>query len=307
MRNFVWKKLGCIFAPQGEVHWMQSHAMLPTLEQINSHLTRLYFASRNDENQSHIGVLEFNLETLKIQKLSTDLLLAPGELGTFDDNGVLPSCIISTDTGKFMYYIGFKPGGTTRMDLFGGLAKFIGENQLERVSQAPILERNAVNPYINTAPFVINNHGSSSDYKYFMYYVAGCGWIHKDLPKYNIQIAFSHDGLNWFREGKVCIDFQDEHEVALARPWTIFINNKYHMWFSYKGNAYRIGYAVSDDGITWSRQDHMGGLLASDVNKDFDSNMVCYGAVMQHKHKLFMFYNGNDYGCSGIGLAVADV
>ena len=236
-----------------------------------------------------------------------DLQLAPGKLGTFDDNGVLPSCILKTDAGKFMYYIGFKPGGTTRMDLFGGLAKFTGEKQLERVSQAPILERSAVNPYINTAPYVIKNHGGGSEYKYFMYYVAGCGWLHKDLPKYNIQIAFSNDGLNWIRKGKVCIDFKDNNEVALARPWVIFMNDQYHMWFSYKGDAYAIGYAISNDGITWDRQDHLGGLSRSNIKTDFDSDMVCYGAVTRYKDTLFMFYNGNDYGRSGIGLAVANV
>lgn len=303
----MWKKLGCIFTPKGETAWMVSHAMLPTLQRCSDENIKIYFGSRNERNQSHIGVFYFNLESQKIEKVSTNLLLSPGALGTFDDNGVLPSCILKTDAGEFMYYIGFKPGGTTRMDLFGGLGKFVGENQLERVSQAPILERNAVNPYINTAPFVIKNYDSNNEYKYFMYYVAGCGWLHKDLPKYNIQVAFSHDGFNWIREGKVCIDFQDETEVALARPWVIFMNNKYHMWFSYKGDAYRIGYAISDDGITWNRKDHLGGVTSSGDGADFDSDMVCYGAVIQHKNKLLMFYNGNDYGRSGIGLAVADV
>ena len=53
-----------------------------------------------------------------------------------------------------------------------------------RWSEAPIIERCRVNPFINTAPWVIQGED-----KLLMYYVAGTEWIHEDLPRYNIQIA----------------------------------------------------------------------------------------------------------------------
>jgi hypothetical protein len=307
MSKFIWYKKGLIFSPNQQQDWLQTHAMLPTAEFVDNHTLKIYFASRNSHNQSYIGYLTICLKKFMVKTLSDNPLLTPGALGAFDDNGVLPSSILTINNKKHMYYIGFKPGGTTRMDLFGGVAKFIGDDRLERVSEAPIIERCAVNPYINTAPFVIENQTQENWYKFFMYYVAGVGWIHKDLPKYNIQIAFSNDGINWQREGKVCIDFKNDNETALARPYVIFIKNKYHMWFSYKGNAYCVGYASSEDGIHWIRDDEIGGLQPSFNTNAFDSEMVTYSCIVPYQDKLLMFYNGNNYGYAGIGLAIANV
>ena len=298
-----WIKRGLIFKSTS-AYWMKSYAMVPTVEYISGSIYKIYFASRNDFNQSLIGYFVINLDNLEILEVSKEPVLAPGKLGTFDDNGVLPSSIININGSKYMYYIGFKPGGTTRMDLFGGLSIFKSENELVRWSEAPIIERCKVNPYINTAPFVIEARENSTA-KYFMYYVAGCGWIHKDLPKYNIQIAFSNNGLEWKRDGKVCIDFKNDDEIALARPYVLWHDGKYHMWFSYKGEAYRIGYAISDNGIDWLRCDAVGGMLNSKQEGDFDSEMVAYACVVPHKNQFFMFYNGNNYGVEGIGLALS--
>jgi hypothetical protein len=303
---FFWSKAGLIFHAYKDEQFIDGYAMVPTLDQVSEKVYKLYFAFRNKQNQSFISFCIIDLETLKIIDTADSPILSPGDLGTFDDNGVLPSSIIEIDGYKYMYYIGFKPGGTTRMDLFGGLACFNKDGSLSRYSKAPIIERCKVNPYINTAPFVIKNHYNTS-YQYFMYYVAGCGWINKDLPKYNIQIAFSNDGINWIREGKVCIDFKDENEVALARPYVLFDRGQYHMWFSYKGSAYRIGYASSNDGIEWIRRDEDGGMMESQEKNMFDSDMVAYSCVVPYKDKYYMFYNGNNYGHAGIGLAVAHV
>jgi predicted GH43/DUF377 family glycosyl hydrolase len=307
MYKFKWNKLGIIFKPNKHYWWMQTHAMLPTVELIDSSIYRVYFGSRNNNNQSHIGYFVIDLSNLAILEMSKSPVLLPGKLGTFDDNGVLPSSVLKINNVKYMYYIGFKPGGTTRMDLFGGLAVFNNENNLDRYSEAPIIERCKVNPYINTAPFVIENNNHKQSYKYFMYYVAGCGWVNKDLPKYNIQIAFSNDAIEWERNGQVCIDFENDNEVALARPYVLWNNGKYHMWFSYKGESYKIGYAVSEDGINWIRCDEVGGMVNSkNNNNEFDSDMVAYASVMCYQKKYFMFYNGNNYGFDGIGMAIAD-
>jgi hypothetical protein len=74
------------------------------------------------------------------------------------------------------------------------------------------------------------------------------------------------------------------------------------MWFSHRGEHYRIGYAESDDGIRWTRMDSEVGLTVSDSG--WDSVGLCYPYVFDHKGTRFMLYNGNEYGKSGFGLAV---
>ncbi len=296
-----WKKLGLVIRPRDELWWAQSHAMIPTPEQVDQSLYKIYFSGRNSNNQSQIGWALIDLQNPKnIIELSAEPVLSTGELGCFDDNGVTPSCIVNHEGEKRLYYIGWNPGSTVRMHLFGGLAVSTdGGEKFQRWSRAPIIERCPTDPYLNTAPWVVRG-----DDDWRMYYVSGTGWLHKDLPRYNIKLARSEDGKHWQRDGHVCIDFADSTENALARPYVIYDEGVWRMWFAHKGEAYRLGYAESLDGIDWQRNDDFAGLELSD--SDFDSDMIEYAAVVVHEGRHFMFYNGNNYGFDGIGLAVEE-
>jgi len=299
--NYSWTKLGLVIKPDPKVWWMKTHAMIPCPEDIGGGLIKVYFSGRNDQNQSHIGWAVIDLsDPTKIQEISSEPILKPGALGCFDDNGVTPSCIIQKDEETLLYYIGWNPGSTVRMHLFGGLAVSHDSGKtFQRWSEAPIIERSIVDPYLNTAPWVIQ----SSD-EWYMYYVSCIGWRHKDLPRYNIKMATSEDGLTWQRDGHICIDFKDDTENALARPYVINKNGTWKMWFAHKGETYRLGYAESNDGINWDRMDENVGIGIS--NSGFDSEMIEYAAVVEHQGQKFMFYNGDNYGFGGIGLAVEE-
>lgn len=268
---------------------------------LDGSLLRLYFSGRNDQNQSCIGWALIDLDRPdQVVDWSKEPVLTPGPLGCFDDNGVTPSSVLSKNGETLLYYIGWNPGSTVRVHLFGGLAiSRDGGLTFERWSNAPIIERSRANPYLNTAPFVFDDSG-----KLRMYYVGGTGWRHKDLPRYNIQIAESTDGREWVRDGKVAITLASDDENALARPFVIKDGDVYKMWFAHKGEAYRMGYAESLDRLKWIRDDRFG---AFDVSPgEFDSEMIEYFAIVPHKGRKLMFYNGNDYGREGIGLAVEE-
>ena len=293
-----WQKRGLTIQPHKKIPQVNSHAMLPTPLHVEGSLYRIYFAGRNKKNQSLIAYALVDLnQPDKVIEFSENVVLGPGRLGTFDDNGVLPSCFINNVDELLMYIIGFKPGGTTRMDLFGGLAisNDMG-NSFVRWSEAPIIERNKQNPFINTAPWVVKTENS-----YLMYYVSGTEWINKDLPRYNIQIATSKDGKEWTRDGKIAIDFKDG-ENALARPYVIRDGDYYRMWFSSKGDFYLPKYAESKDGIEWTRYDNSVDLYPDPGGPD--EEMICYPIVLKNNDQHIMFYNGNEYGKEGICLAI---
>lgn len=74
------------------------------------------------------------------------------------------------------------------------------------------------------------------------------------------------------------------------------------MWYSHRGNHYRIGYARSENGEDWTRYDNDVGI---DVTPgDWDGEMIEYPFVFEHKERRYMLYNGNGFGLSGFGLAV---
>jgi hypothetical protein len=80
------------------------------------------------------------------------------------------------------------------------------------------------------------------------------------------------------------------------------------MWYSYRAqkniDTYRIGYAESNDGISWVRKDEEIGIDVS--NEGWDSEMICYPYIFDHNGKRYMLYNGNGYGKTGFGLAVLE-
>jgi len=120
-----------------------------------------------------------------------------------------------------------------------------------------------------------------------------------------VKYAESNDGLNWQREGIVCLDSSDSAELNIARTCIVRDGDLYRAWFSSaRGEGYRIGEAVSDDGIHWRRAGTPRGLEPS--ASGWDAEAMAYPYVIHHKDKWLMFYNGNGFGRDGIGLAVAN-
>ena len=96
------------------------------------------------------------------------------------------------------------------------------------------------------------------------------------------------------------------NETALARPCVINEHGIYRMWLSYKTKeeTYRIGYAESVNGLDWIRLDDEVGIDIS--SSGWDSEMIEYPYVFNHKGSKYMVYNGNGYGTNGAGLAVLE-
>lgn len=296
----MWKKHGTVFRPDPTLWWSRTHAMIPTPEQIDGPLYKIYFSGRDDQNRSQVGYFTVSMEQPnQIISQSTEPVLGPGRLGAFDDNGVSPSCLVKEGYRRFLYYIGWNPGSTTRMHIYGGLALSEDNGQsFKRYSEAPIIERCRVNPFINTGPFVLRTPSGWN-----MYYVSGVEWVNKDLPRYNIQLATSDDGLTWNRDGHVCIDFE-AGENALARPYVLLEDGVFKMWFAAKGDSYQLKYAESKDGRNWKRLPIEG--MNSVAPDNSDSEMAEYACVIRHIGKSIMYYNGNNYGHGGILLATKD-
>jgi hypothetical protein len=71
-----------------------------------------------------------------------------------------------------------------------------------------------------------------------------------------------------------------------------------------KERGYRIGYAFSEDLINWTRDDDNVGIHTSE--NDWDSDMLCYPHVFSCDNKIYLLYNGNEFGRYGFGLAVLE-
>lgn len=93
------------------------------------------------------------------------------------------------------------------------------------------------------APVVMFDEGI-----YKMWYFGGEGGF-----TFKIGYATSLDGSNWTKPGVVLSPSLPEEGSALAYPEVLKIGTEYKMWYSGGGGPYRIFFANSTDGITWSK------------------------------------------------------
>lgn len=293
-----WHKRGRIFVPDGSLDWARTHAALPCA--VNERdATAVYFSGRDDQNRAHIGRFLLDPQEPSTIQLDPSPVLTPGALGAFDDSGVTVSCVVPHDGRYWMYYTGWSLGVTVPFYLAIGLAASDDGVRFERVSEAPVIGRSAVDPFMVASPSVLIEGRA-----WRMWYVSCRRWESTaDGPKhyYHIRYAESRDGISWDCGGRVCLDFESDGEYAFGRPCVMKDADCYRMWYCVRGDAYRIGYAESVDGLVWQRKDGEAGIAESDTG--WDSEMTAYPWVFDGADSRWMLYNGNGYGKSGIGLA----
>ena len=299
-----WIKLGRVYAPSGKYGWDKTHAYIPT-PYIMEDRIRVFVAFWDENKVGRLGYVDVDKENpLKVLAVSKNPVLDIGMPGTFDDNGVTPISIVKRNSSIYLYYVGWQLGVKVRYYLFSGVAisNDNGEH-FERVSKAPILDRSDKELFVRTAPYVLYDEGI-----YKMWYLAGSEWIHIDgkaVPRYNMRYLESKNGIDWASSGKVCMNLR-ENEIGFGRPYVIKEKNLYKMWYSIRTihNKYYIGYAESKDGINWVRMDEDVGISVS--SSGWDSEMICFPAIVDIKDKRYMFYNGNNFGETGFGVAVLE-
>jgi hypothetical protein len=297
-----WERHGLLAPAPTPQAWAASHAALPIADDAGEDGFVLLFSARDAAGRSHVARASVTgrLGSLAVSEYDEHPLLSPGELGTFDDAGVTTSCVVSEGSRRLLFYTGWSLGMSVPFHLFAGLAVSEDDGRTyARASAAPLLERSAVDPYLTASPCVLRDGGT-----WRMWYVAGTGWTHdEDRPghRYHLRYAESDDGIAWRRQGHVCIDFAGPGEYAIGRPCVRKDRDRYRMWFCHRGPAYRLGYAESDDGLSWHRMDAAAGLDVSESG--WDSEMIAYPWVFDHAGVRTMLYNGNGYGRTGIGWA----
>ena len=303
-----WSKLGLVFCANNQFDFMHSHASMPMVAQIYGDIVKIIFSSRDKNNVSSICSLLLNMKTFKVEKLSDKPVLSAGELGCFDDSGVLACSFLHDGEEQRLYYIGWNLGVTVPFRNSIGVAVSLDNGvNFNRKYTGPILDRTKDEPHFVASTCVIKDDGI-----YKAWYLSCTGWeamqTGQSRHHYHIKYAESKDGFNWHRQGKVAIDFKDQYEYAISVPRVIKEDGVYKMWFSSRGSrhepTYRIRYATSSDGIHWQRK--ADDIVLNVSEGGWDSDMVCYPYIYDYGGKRFMLYNGNGYGKSGFGIAVLD-
>jgi hypothetical protein len=316
-----WRKLGKLFDPSehtlplgGKVFAQAPQAL------VLENKIRVYFSTReldavSGKYLSHIAYADFSHDFTRLKGVSSHTVIGLGKRGTFDEHGVFPMNVVKY--GDLVY--GYTSGVNRRVSVpaDGAIGLAISRDSghtFERVGDGPILAPSLREPCIVVDPFV-QIYGRV----FHMWYVFGLGWnapttnIEPDRV-YKIGHATSPDGITWTKEEARPIISNDlGADECQAMPTVIQLTDGYHMFFCYRhasdfrrnrNRSYRIGHARSSDLNNWVRDD---SILQIDVTPgDWDSDMLCYPHALQCGGKVYLLYNGNEFGRHGFGLAVLE-
>lgn len=295
-----WEKLGRLYAPLPLHPKLVTHAANPTAIHLDADLYRVFFSGRDSENRSSVGYADIDLGKLSVSYVHPEPLFIHGSNGSFYSHGVSIGCCYEAEGHKYLLFMGWqrRPGAHWRGDI--GRFRLTKDFSLE-IETRPFLDSDLTDPLSLSYPWVMRQNDL-----YRMWYGSTLTWdAGNDEMLHVINYAISNNGNSWIRCG-AAVPYERGIAQAFSRPTVIVDRHGYHMWFSYRsgipGEKYKIGYAQSSSGDDWDLRLAEAGIDLSESG--WDSEMIEYPFVFNHKGDNFMLYNGNGYGKTGFGLAI---
>jgi len=312
-----WTKLGKIFdptehsLPKNCFGFAQSPQTLAMSDRV-----RVYFSTRERDSTgkflSHISFVDFDKNMNEIIGHAEETVIELGGRGCFDEHGIFPISPMRDGDRILAYTTGWNRKVSVSADASIGLAISHDEGRTyKKHGKGPLLTASLKEPFLVADAYVANYGG-----QYHMWYIYGIKWkrFEENSPPdrvYKIAYAKSSDGFIWTRDSRQIVSDKLNEDECQALPTVFHRNERYHMYFCYRqahgfrtdsNSAYRIGYAYSDDLVNWHRDDSQAGIDVSDSG--WDSEMQCYPHTFEIDGKIYMLYNGNEFGKKGFGLAV---
>jgi hypothetical protein len=300
----LWAKKGLIYAQDGTRDWAKHSVLQPTPLVRPDGRIRLYAGFRDAAGVGRVGYVDVAADDpSRVLGVSERPVLDIGAPGAFDDNGVVPTAIVRHEDKVYLYYAGYQLGTRVRFLAFGGRAVSTdGGETFVRHGTVPVMDRTDEELCFRVA-HTVRVEGDV----WRVWYGGGSEWIsgtNKTLPVYDIRYMESTDGVTFPSRGRACLPTAGGDEYRIGRPFVIRHDDLYRMFYcaGSQRRGYRLGYAESADGLRWDRKDDE--LRGLDVSASgWDSQMVAFPSVVTCGARTYLFYNGNNYGESGVGYA----
>ena len=280
---------------------------------------RVYFSSRYIDSPgnfvSRIIYADFDTSFESLLRISNKPVLEPAGLGTYDEHGIFPLHVFREGSRIFGYICGLSRRQSVSVESSIGLSESFDEGEtFVRKGIGPVITSSLFEPFLVCDPFVLKEESV-----YHMWYVFGLRWMQTNPAEkpervYKIGHATSFDQINWKKENKSIISDVIDEDECQALPTVMSYKGIYHMIFCYrkaigfrddKSKGYRLGYAYSNDLLNWTRNDEL--LKFENTQDSWDADMRCYPHFCRINEKIFLLFNGNEFGKYGFGVAEIDL
>jgi hypothetical protein len=248
--------------------------------------------------------------TLKWQwnRHASNPVLDVGLSGSWDDNRVFDPIVIFDGMMYRMWFSGYD-GSRYRI----GYATSPDGITWTKHPGNPILDLGSSGSWDD-----YNTHANSVIFDGATYHMWYTG--QPDGTKGRIGYATSPDGISWTKyAGNLCLGTSGDgcvfdtgpvgawDDTYVYSPSVFFDGVTYHMWYTgCEFIVYKIGYATSPDGITWTRNPSNPVLDAGPAGS-FDDLKVLYPSVLYNSatSTYHMWYTGNNATNSSVGHATS--
>lgn len=115
---------------------------------------------------------------------------------------------------------------------------------------------------------------------------------------WSIGMARASDGRSWTKESRNPVLTPgapgEWDSVSVHDPRVLYDNKEYWMWYSgFDGNKWRIGLAISGDGMHWQKSEK-NPIMDAGPPGSWDEAGVAYSTVLFLKDVFYMWYQGLD-------------
>lgn len=297
-----WKKLGQLYRPAPVHPKLLSHAANPLAVLLNGNIYRVFFSGRDIENRSSVGFVDVDIEKCEVVYIHDRPVFEHGPENCFYSHGVSIGNCYKAEGQSYIVFMGWHyPFGKHWQGTIGRLV-LEPDFSLHLDGTGPFIPVDATDPISLSYPWVLADESGV----FHMWYGSTVTWDAGNGEMLHvINHAISNDGQHWQRDG-LAVGYSLGTAQAFSRPSVIgSLREGFHMWFSYRGGSgekYRIGYSYSLNAKTWELRLNDAGIHVSPSG--WDSEMIEYPFVFDHRDQRYMLYCGNGYGQTGFGLAV---
>ncbi len=289
-----WHKLGQIYQVNNTNPYLLTHASNPLGVNLKKDIYRIFYNGRDINNKSSVSYVDIDINQLKIINDPKTPILTYGDKNSFYSHGISIGNMWKQNNKFYIGFMGWQIRGNSHWT--GDIGKFeIKGDKAEKPTL--LLGLSKEDPISLSYP-----HIEYEDKIYKMWYGSTINWNSENGEMIHVlKYSTSSEGEIWNLKG-TSLPYILGKAQAFSRPTLMNINNKKHMWYSYRsgdGTLYRIGHSQSNN-----NQFKLNPSPNLDVSsKGWDSEMVCYPFVFEHKNEIYMLYNGNNHGIEGFGLA----
>ena len=242
---------------------------------------RIYYGRRDKDNRSRIYYFEVSKDDLYTSVFTAFPIVRLGAEGSFDEHGQIPSSIATINGVKWLYFTGVRKGGEQRYTNAIGAIR-IEEEGFFKLKE-PVMERRSEEWF--SSHLIASNNGFG--------FCCSCREWRNNEPIYDIHMATSNGGDDWAQteetlrlvkgEGGICgFNLFGTEAVFCVRGKEDYRGG---------GGSYRLETAE------WNLEGWKRTGRLEMPNEGWNSEMQCYPYIVNN----LMFYNGNQFGKTGIG------